>query len=116
MSDAGAGEAHQVFSDEMVSTIQQALGIFVLSIQALLAPLNAGQDDLAAHVEALLTWQARLLGQLAGLGQEIGCQRLHRLFQLSIRCKVASGHLSFYLAALLIYLQASPYADLWPKQ
>ncbi len=105
-----------MFSDELVCLIQQGQGILVPRTQALVAPVNAGQDDLAAHVEALLTWQARLLGQLAGLGQEIGCQRLHRLFQLSIRCKVASGHLSFYLAALLIYLQASPYADLWPKQ
>ena len=77
MSDAGAGEAHQVFSDEMVSTIQQALGIFVLSIQALLAPLNAGQDDLAAHVEALLAWQGCLLSEICGVSQEVGCQDLH---------------------------------------
>ncbi len=60
-----------MLSDKLISMVQQTLSILVLGTQALLAPLKAGKDDLAAHVEALMTWQARLLYKLCRLGQKI---------------------------------------------
>ena len=58
--------------------LQQEQGILVLGLQALTALVKAGLDDLAAHAEALLTWQARLLGEQPGLREEVGCQGLQR--------------------------------------
>ena len=69
--------AYQVFSNKLVSMIQQGQGTSVLGTQAAMTPVNAGQDDLAAHVEALLAWQGCLFSQLCCLDQDIGCQDLH---------------------------------------
>ena len=50
----GVLHSYQVLSDELVGVFQQLNGAWILGSQALLAPVEAGDDDLAAHEEALL--------------------------------------------------------------
>ncbi len=48
--------AHQVLSCQLVGTMQQAQGIFGPRLQAVPGLLMERQDDLAAHLKALLMW------------------------------------------------------------
>ena len=74
---------YQVPSDELVGVLQQLNGVWILGSQALLPPVEAGDDHLAAHEKALLGRQVFLAGQLACLGQQVGGQVL--------QCKMCSS-------------------------
>lgn len=72
----GVLHSYQVLSHELVGVLQHLDGVCILGSQALLPPVKAGNDHLAAHEEALPRWQICLAGQLAGLGQQIRRQVL----------------------------------------
>ena len=58
----GVLHSYQVLSDQLVGVLQQLDGARVLGSQALLAPVEAGNDHLAAHEEALPGRQTCLAG------------------------------------------------------
>ena len=72
----GALHSYRVLSDELVGMFQRLNGVWILRSQALLAPVEADDDHLAAHEEALPGRQTRLAGQLSCLGQQVGRQVL----------------------------------------